>query len=115
MTRHTVCRRWLAPLSLALLLGGLALVLPAARVSANTLHVTDCGDAGANTLRGQIVAAGVGDTIVFNQNCTGATTITLATGTLTIATNNLTIDSNGHTVIVDGNNAVTVFTVNSGV
>jgi hypothetical protein len=94
-------------LSLALLVSGLA--LPAWSVSASTQHVTDCGDAGANTLRGKIGAAGAGDTIVFDQDCT----IVLTTGTLTL-TQNVTIDGMGHTVIVDGNNAATVFTVNDG-
>lgn len=89
------CRRWLVPFCLALLLGGLA--LPATPVSAATQHVTNCGDAGANTLRGKIGAAAVGDTIVFDQNCT----ITLATGTLTL-TQDVTIDGTGHTIVVDG-------------
>jgi hypothetical protein len=95
MTRRNASRRWLVPLCLALLLGGLA--LPAALVSAATQHVTDCGDAGANTLRGLIGSAGVGDTIVFDQDCT----ITLATGPLTL-TQNVTINGTGHTVVVDG-------------
>jgi hypothetical protein len=100
MMRRRGSRQWLVLLSLALLLSGLA--LPAAPVAANTLHVTDCGDAGANTLRGKIGSAAAGDTIVFDQDCT----ITLTTGTLT---QNVTIDGSGHTVAVDGNNAVTVF------
>src|SRR5262245_3542029 len=105
MTPRNGSRVWVLLLSLALLVGALA--LPAARVSAATQHVTDCGDAGTNTLRGRIGAAGAGDTIVFDQNCT----ITLTTGTLTLA-QNVTIDGTGRTVIVDGNNAATVFTVN---
>src|SRR6185437_13920363 len=96
MTRRNASRRWLAPLCLTLLLGGL--VLPAPAVSAaTTQHVTDCGDAGANTLRGVIGSAGAGDTIVFDQDCT----ITLATEPLTL-TQNVTINGTGHAVVVDG-------------
>jgi hypothetical protein len=89
-------RRWRVPLYLTLLLAGLVLPAPVVH-AATTLHVTDCGDAGTNTLRGRIGAAGAGDTIVFDQNCT----ITLATGTLTLTTN-VTVDGTGHTVVVDG-------------
>src|SRR5262249_3145604 len=107
MTLRNGSRPWMLLLSLALIVSGLA--LPAASVSASTQHVTDCGDAGSNTLRGKIGAAGAGDTIIFDQDCT----IVLTTGTLTL-TQNVTIDGTGHTVVVDGNNAVTVFTVNDG-
>jgi hypothetical protein len=111
--------------ALAALLLSWLLLTPAAPVAAATQHVTDCGDAGTNTLRGRIAAAAVGDTIVFNQDCTGATAITLTTGTLTL-TKDVTIDGTGHTVIVDGgctgcdpggtpSGGVTVFAVNSGV
>src|SRR4051794_28561633 len=87
-------RHWLAPLCLALLLGGIA--LHATPALAGTQSVTDCGDSGANTLRGKIASAAAGDTIVFAQNCT----IILAS-TLTL-TKNVTIDGAGHTVVVDG-------------
>lgn len=66
------------------------------RSTVNTLHVTDCGDAGTNTLRGKIGSAGVGNTIAFDQTCT----ITLTTGALSL-TNNLVIDSSGHTTVMD--------------
>jgi CSLREA domain-containing protein len=122
---RTQRRTLVGVLGCTLVLVGWLLVTPAAPVAAaNTLHVTDCGDAGTNTLRGQIAAASLGDTIVFDQNCTGASAITLATGTLTLA-QDVTIDGTGRTVVVDGgcalNNGhcqsggVTVFTVNSGV
>jgi hypothetical protein len=75
----------------------------------NTLHVTDCGDAGANTLRGQIAAAGAGDTIVFDQDCT----ITLTTGTLPLS-HTVTINGTGHTVIVDGGCTLTNGVCTSG-
>ena len=118
MTRSAAGRPWLVPLCLTLLIGGL--VLPAVPVGANTLHVTNCGDAGPNTLRGEIAAAAVGDTIIFNQDCI----ITLTTGTLTPG-QDVTIDGTGHTVIVDGgckgcgaggtpSGGVTVFTVAVG-
>jgi hypothetical protein len=104
-------------------------VLPAVPVAANTLHVTNCTDSGVTgdgSLRGEIAAAGVGDTIVFDQDCTGATAIMLVfySGTLTL-TRSVTIDGTGHTITVDGgcvfiggactSGGVTVFTVNSGV
>jgi hypothetical protein len=93
-------RRWLAPLCLALLLGGIALPAPAVH-AASTLHVASCADSGATTLRGRIASAAAGDTIVFDLDCTGATAITLSTGRLTLA-KDVTIDGTGHTVVVDG-------------
>ncbi len=110
MTRRRTTLRWLMPLCLVMLCGSLA--LPATSVAAGTQLVTDCGNTGTNTLRGRIAAAAVGDTILFNQDCTGGTAITLAS-TLTL-TKNVTIDGTGHTVVVDGNSAVTVVTVNAG-
>jgi hypothetical protein len=94
-TRH---RTLVAVLGCLLALIGWVRVTPPAPVAAaNTLHVTDCADTGTNTLRGKIGAAGAGDTIVFDRDCT----IALSTGTLTLATNNLTISGTGHTVVVD--------------
>src|SRR3954462_12622357 len=121
MSSHPAsCRALATLLACILAIGGWLVAAPGAPVIAtNALHVTDCGDAGANTLRGQI-EAGAGDTIVFDQNCI----ITLTTGTLPL-TRNLTIDGTGYTVIVDGGctfsggactgGGVTVFTVGSGV
>jgi hypothetical protein len=113
MTRRNASRRWLVPLGLALLFGGLIVTSPVSVAAVNTLHVTDCGDAGANTLRGQIAAAGAGDTIVFDQDCTGATAIVLATGTLRLS-QNVTINGTGHTVIVDGGCTLTNGVCTSG-
>ncbi len=111
MTLRSTSRRWLVPIGLVLLIGGLA--LPAARVAAGTQHVMSClDDGGATTLRGRIGTAAAGDTILFDQDCT--ITLTVASGALTLA-QNVAIDGTGHTVIVDGNNAVRVFVVNSGV
>ncbi len=109
MTLRNASRRWLVPLGLALLLGGLIVTSPVSVAAVNTLHVTDCGDAGANTLRGQIAASGAGDTIVFDQNCT----ITLTTGTLPLS-HTVTINGTGHTVIVDGGCTLTNGVCTSG-
>jgi CSLREA domain-containing protein len=65
---------------------------------------------GPCTLRGALAAASSGDTITFNT--TG--TILLSNGTLAL-TKNVTIQGPGMTLLtVDGQNAVRVFTVNSG-
>src|SRR5436309_882384 len=91
-TRGNVTRRWLIGLSLLLrgtradrtrhrtgiavlgcllAIGGALLTAPAAPLSAaTTLHVMDCGDSGADTLRGKIGTAAAGDTIVFDLDCT---------------------------------------------
>jgi hypothetical protein len=102
--------RWALVTMMILLLAAISWVSSATPVAAATRLVTDCGDSGPNTLRGQIATAGVGDTILFNFDCT----ITLTSGTLKLA-QDVTIDGTGHTVTVDGNNAVNVFTVNPGV
>ena len=88
--------------------------LPAGLAAAAPV-VSNCNDSGTGSLRAAIAAAVTGDTITFGVNCpSGAgTQITLAS-TLTIAQNNLTIDATGHTIVVDGNSAVTVFTVTGG-
>src|SRR4051812_34222715 len=124
MSSHPAPRRALATfIGCILAVGGWLIAAPAAPISAAPpLHVTDCGDAGGNTLRGQIAAAAAADTIVFDQDCTGATAITLATGTLTL-TQSVTIDGTGHSVVVDGGctfnggvctgGGVTVFAVNT--
>jgi CSLREA domain-containing protein len=120
---RTPRRTLVAVLGCALALVGGLLMTPASPVAAATLHVTSCADnGGATTLRGMIGSAGVGDTIVFDQDCTGATAITLTTGTLTL-TQNVAINGTGHTVVVDGgctfsggvctSGGVTVFTVYS--
>jgi hypothetical protein len=99
------------------LLGALV-IAPPAPVGANTLQVTNCTDtdvSGDGSLRGEIAAAGVGDTIVFDQNCT--ITLSLANGPLALA-QNVTIDGTGHTVTVDGGSGGSgqgVFQVNTGV
>ncbi|MGI8857866.1 MAG: choice-of-anchor Q domain-containing protein [Thermomicrobiales bacterium] len=118
MTRRIATRRWPVSFVLAvgLLLGGVA--FSAAPVSAaTTLHVTNCTDTGVSadgSLRGEIAAAAAGDTIVFNQNCTGATAITLsqAKGPLSL-TQDVTIDGTGHTVVLDGGCTANCGTINA--
>ena len=75
--------------------------------------VTNCDDSGAGSLRAAIVGGGR-VTFPAGLNCSGANAITLTSGTLTIAADT-TIDGTGATIVVDGNNAVTVFTISSGV
>jgi hypothetical protein len=67
---------------LLLLLALVVAVLPSGVAAASTLHVTDCADSGANTLRALIGSAAAGETIIYDQNCT-----TTLASTLTIGTN----------------------------
>jgi hypothetical protein len=54
-----------------------------------------------------VTHAGGGDTIVFNQDCTGLNTISLAgTGVPFTVANSLTVDGSGHTVTITSNNGV---------
>src|ERR1700733_11482103 len=88
------------------------ILLFAASAFASTDTVTTLTDSGTGSLRAALAAANSGDTIVFSNGLTG--TITLAS-TMTI-NNNVTIQGPGANLLtVSGNNAVTVFTVNSGV
>jgi CSLREA domain-containing protein len=92
----------------------LLLALVSLGAQATTYTVTSNADSGGTcptncTLRDAIAAASSGsDIIVFNADMT----ITLAS-TLTLTTS-VTIDATGYNVAVDGNNAFTVFQVNSG-
>jgi hypothetical protein len=63
----------------------------------STLTVTSAADAGAGSLRAEIAAAQIGDTITFDTVSMGGTTISLSTGQLAIS-KNLTIDGD-----LDGN------------
>ena len=100
----------LVSLNLIAAMIALAVVAASAPVArAATLIVTSNADSGAGSLRQAILDAAVGDTITF----AGDYTILLASQ-LTIS-KNLTIDGGTHSVTVSGNNAVRVFTVNSGV
>jgi hypothetical protein len=85
-------------------LAALVVVAGAARVSpalAATGHVTNCGASGAGSLPAVVSAATSGDTIVFDQDCTGATKIALSTE-ISVSGKTLTIDGTGHTVTIDG-------------
>ena len=78
-------------------------------VDCYNIIVTSSADSGAGSLPQAIADSCSGGTITFAGNYT----IALASG-LTID-RNLTIDGAGHSVTVDGQLAVTVFTVNSGI
>jgi hypothetical protein len=95
---------------------GLALVGWAPATQAATLTVTTNGDgagtcvaASCTTLRAAITSASSGDTIVFAISGT----ITLGS-TLTLS-QSVTIDGTGQAIALDGNNAVRVLMVQSGV
>jgi len=78
---------------------------------AATLTVLNLNDAGPGSLRGQILAAVPGDTVVFDPGVTG--TIPLAS-TLTVA-QNLTIQGPGAgNLTISGQGAVRVFDVTAG-
>ena len=101
-------RRLLQVLSAGMLLP----FLFAGHASAATLTVTTLNDSGTGSLRAAITSAGAGDTIVFQSGLTG--TITLASA-LPAINANLTIQGPGaDSLTISGNNAVTVFTINSG-
>ncbi len=74
--------------------------------------VSTTADSGAGSLRAAIAAANPGDTIAFAPSLSG--TITLTTGAITLA-QNITIAGPGATTIsISGNNASSIFIVNSG-
>ena len=105
---HGFGRRLLQVLSAGMLLP----FLFAGHASAATFTVTTLNDSGAGSLRAAITSVSAGDTIVFQSGLTG--TITLASALPTINAN-LTIQGPGaDSLTISGNNAVTVFTINSG-
>ena len=73
----------------------------------------NCAVGNANTcrLRDAVAAALAGDTITFAVDGT----ITLSGNTTLMLAQSVTIDGSGHTITVDGNDAATVFAVNTGV
>lgn len=78
-----------------------AAALAALSLTAADLTVTNLGNAGAGSLRGQIAAAGSGDTIYFDPALAG--TITLASE-LTI-TKSMTITGAGADITISGNDS----------
>jgi hypothetical protein len=90
----------------------IAMRLTPVQVSAANDHVTNCANSGPGSLPAVVAAAAAGATIVFDQDCTGssAITLTVATGSINIA-KTLTIDGTGHTVAVDGGNVVRAFVI----
>ena len=79
----------------------------------STITVTDDADSGTGSLRAAIAEASPGDTIKFAHSAYG--TIKLTSGPLVVATG-VDIDGPGaNKVTVSGNNASTVFDVQSGV
>ena len=104
---------------LGLIVPALMLALACCLLLANTAHaatltVTDLSDSTSDTgsLRYLIAHSNSGDTINFQAGLTG--TITLTNGTLSIS-QDLTIQGPGaSSLTISGNNASTVFTVNSG-
>ncbi len=76
--------------------------------------ISNCYYGGTCTLRDAVAAAASNDTIAFNVG-SNATIKLVSNTTLTLA-NNVTIDGSGSAgLTIDGNNSVTVFTVNTGV
>jgi hypothetical protein len=81
-------------------------------VSAANDHVTTCASSGAGSLPVVVAGAAAGDTIVFDQDCSGSNVILLS-ASISI-TKNLMIDGTGHTVVVDGGNAMRAFIIGGG-
>ena len=109
-TRSLPAARTLVSLALALVGVAFALAGPVHPAAASvTGHVTNCNASDAGSLRGTVASASNGDTIVFDQNCTGASKILLLTAIVINST--LTIDGSGHDVVVSGGGATTILEV----
>ncbi len=116
MARQTLLRHWGIVIGLVLLLGGLALVLPTARVAAATTYtvnvLTDTGAGSGTTgdLRyaiNQVNAGAGGDTI----NITAHGTITLGSK-LPVLAKNVAITGPGASLLtINGNHAVRAFEI----
>src|SRR5947209_2553267 len=97
---------------IAVAIMSLSMQLSPMPVSAANDHVTTCANSGAGSLPAVVASAVAGDTVVFDQDCTGGNAIMLTVGTGPISiTKNLSINATGHTVILDGGNAVRVFVI----
>jgi uncharacterized repeat protein (TIGR01451 family) len=96
-----------------LLASGLLAVIPAQVASAATLNVTNCGDGGGGSLRGELAVANSGDTIDLSS-CPAATPIHF--GSPIDITRDITIAGTGPTqVVLDGVNLVQLFHIEPGV
>lgn len=112
MRNQLHCRSLFLRLAAALALcSGLLTASPLQPAHAGTWTVTSTADSGAGTLRQAILDASAGDTITFDSTM-AAQTITLAS-TLTID-KSLILDATAAPATVSGNNAVRVFSINSG-
>ncbi|MGI8690148.1 MAG: choice-of-anchor Q domain-containing protein [Thermomicrobiales bacterium] len=101
-------KRWAYALALSAALLMLAPAMLATPVAA-AATVSNCNDSGGGSLR---TAIATGGTITFTTDCPATSPIKLTSGSLMIGVN-LAIDGTGHTIVVDGNNAVSVFTVSA--
>jgi uncharacterized protein YjdB len=106
-----------------LLAASLMPALPAQVARAASLDVTNCGPSGSGSLAQAVADANTssGETIVFDLDCQGSAVGTSTTpgkivpsGPLTL-NQSMTVDATGHAIVVDGDNAQSVFVVNSGV
>ena len=84
------------------------------RLAPATLTVLNTTDSSAGSLRSEIGLAANGDQIVFDPTVFATPQIIVLNSTLTIS-RNVTITGPSEGVTIDGNNASTVFQVNSGV
>jgi hypothetical protein len=112
-TRLPGFRRTAIAVAVALALGG-------GVSEAATLTVTSNADAGAGTLRAQIAAAGVGDTIVFDGDMNIALTTVAQDNpgenddSMLVISRGLVIDGGNHTITIDAGNSGRVFMITAG-
>ena len=101
--------------------GLLALVFATAALSfgasakpalAAPVTVTNCADSGNGSLRDAVTNASSGDTIVFDQDCTGPSAIVLSSA-ISISGTTLTIDGTSDAVTISGNDSTRIFTIQS--
>jgi hypothetical protein len=75
------------------------------------LHVINCLDSGAGSLRDRVTVAPAGYTLFFTIDCPDAGPITLASQ-ITIG-KNLTIDGTGHSIVMSGGTTTRLITISS--
>jgi hypothetical protein len=93
----------------ALLALGMVGSISARPTYAATDVVTTCAFNGAGSLSAVVAAAAAGDTITFNQDCTGANAIVVSPWL--VIYNSLTIDGSGHDIVIDGRGAAVPISV----